>query len=172
MVWACAVVSGRYCQATLQASTFAPTRLLRHSRLYDAQRIRARRVFDTDRVHTASDVVALLQSACGPEGAGWRGPEGLQLSSHFEAPKFKGPGNHGMELFVRLALPNLKRLRALDLGDNSIGPSGAGILVKGLTGWPQSRAHCPSYQASVILTCQTTGCKSQGPRRLQEAYAR
>jgi Ran GTPase-activating protein (RanGAP) involved in mRNA processing and transport len=91
---------------------------------------------NTDRVHTASDVVAMLQSACGPEGAGWRGPEGLQLSSHFEAPKFKGLGNHGMELFVRSALPHLKHLRALDLGYNSIGPSGAGILVEGLTGVP------------------------------------
>jgi Ran GTPase-activating protein (RanGAP) involved in mRNA processing and transport len=102
---------------------------------------------NTDRVHTASDVVAMLQSACRP--GGWRGPEGLQLSSHFEAPKFKGLGNHGMELFVGSALPHLKRLRALDLGYNSIGPLGARILVEGLTGFPAMASTLTALSLSI-----------------------
>ena len=83
-------------------------------------------------VRDAKDVVAVLGVACSPEGGGWKGPAGLQLSSDFEASRFKGLGNSGVRLFVDAALSHFRVLRALDLGFNSIGPEGAATLALGL----------------------------------------
>ena len=88
----------------------------------------------------------MLELVCGPavDGARWKGPTALQLSSEFEASRFKGLGNEGMRQLVTNTFPTLQALVALDLGYNSIGPPGASAFAAGLC---SNAAICSSLKA-------------------------